>query len=87
MKKLLIAAFILASFSVSATSYDGVVPKEREAKAQAAAEIARIYGYRCDTISEFRPFFSGHGYILKCNRYKYTYEIEDKGRGFVVTAK
>lgn len=91
MKTLLLAtAITLASFStVAATKvpYDNsaIVKKERKPKAQAAAAIVKIYGYRCDTISAFQPMVFSDGYTISCNRFRYTYELEDKGGRWVVT--
>lgn len=46
------------------------------------ARVVRANGYRCDSISGYRPFFFSNGFELNCNRFAYTYEFEDKGRGF-----
>lgn len=42
----------------------------------------RAYQYRCDTISEAK--YSGNTFTLKCNKYRYHYEIVDRGGKFVV---
>lgn len=47
--------------------------------AQAGARLVRAYGYRCDSISAFRPMIFSTGFVLHCNRYRYTYDIKDVG--------
>ncbi len=43
--------------------------------------------YRCDSISGVRPFIMSHGFALICNRFRYSYDIEDKGGHWKVTVK
>lgn len=52
-----------------------------------AAGLVRANGYRCDSISGFRPFLSGNCYNLVCNEFRYEYDIEDKGGRWEVTVK
>lgn len=49
--------------------------------------IAQVVGsgYRCDTISNIRPMITKRGVELICNKYAYTYEIEDRGGRWTVT--
>lgn len=42
----------------------------------------KAYQYRCDSISEAR--FSGNKFTLKCNKFRYTYDLIDRGGRFVV---
>lgn len=70
---------------------DAIVdPKLKEAAnlqavLDAAAAMIRARGWRCDSISAIRRFFVSRGLDVKCNRYAYHYEIEDKGGRWVVT--
>lgn len=56
-------------------------------KIDTVAAIVRSRGYTCDSISSALPFIMGGGYYLYCNRYRYSYEIADKGGNWVVTVK
>lgn len=48
--------------------------------------LIRLRGYRCDTINAARPFlFSGSGYVLDCDGFRYRYTIEDRGGRWTVT--
>lgn len=91
MKALILASTlaltVLAPVAAQTTPYDNVVKSERKEKAQAAAYIVRAHGYRCDSISSFQPFVMSAGYTIRCNNYRYTYELEDKGGRWVVTVK
>lgn len=51
----------------------------------AAARLVRAEGYRCDSISGGRPFFTSYGFRLTCNEFRYTYDLEDKGRGWTIS--
>ena len=42
-------------------------------------------GYRCDSISHFRSMFFSYGFVVSCNRFRYDYEIEDRGGHWIVT--
>ena len=64
-----------------ATLYEGV----SRASAIAAAQYVQAWGYRCDSISSVIPFAFSPGLYIKCNRYRYSYEIEDKGGNWIVT--
>ena len=48
----------------------------------AAIELARGNGYRCDSVSGFRPMLFTRGFKLICNNYSYAYDIEDHGAGW-----
>jgi uncharacterized protein YecT (DUF1311 family) len=39
-------------------------------------------GYRCDSVSSFRPYAFSRGFTLRCNSFDYTYDFADKGRGY-----
>ncbi len=55
--------------------------------ADQAAGLVRANGYRCDSVSAFRPFLWGLGYKLVCNEFRYEYDVEDKGGRWEVTVK
>lgn len=42
-------------------------------------DMVRSSGYVCDSVSGARPMIWTPGYVLTCNRFRYTYDIEDKG--------
>jgi hypothetical protein len=50
-------------------------------------DFVKANTYRCDSISAVSSFFSGGGYKLQCNHYRYKYEIADKGGNWIVTVK
>ncbi len=54
-----------------------------------AVELVRNAGYRCNSVSSLIPFVFSPltGGTLKCEHYRYTYEIEDKGGRWIVTVK
>ena len=54
-----------------------------------AVELVRNAGYRCNSVSSLIPFVFSPltGGTLKCENYRYTYEIEDKGGRWIVTVK
>jgi hypothetical protein len=60
---------------------------ERLKAAREAASLVRANGYRCESISAFRPFLWGNGYNLVCNEFRYEYDVEDKGGRWQVTVK
>ena len=47
----------------------------------AIVSVVRFNGYHCDSISGFHPYVFSLGVELTCNRFSYTYDFEDKGRG------
>ena len=49
-------------------------------------DTIRSNGYRCDSISDFRGFYFGSGFVVHCNDGRYTYEVEDKGGRVIVTS-
>ena len=44
-------------------------------------------GWRCDSVSSASPWMFSTGFSLKCNRYRYKYEFEDRGGRWVVILK
>lgn len=88
MKKLILALALIATPVMANTPIDGKREHiENHTQAQAAAELVKAYGYRCDSISSFQSFIMGGGYKINCNSFRYTYELEDKGGRWVVTVK
>ena len=59
--------------------------KRRAIIALELVRLVRLYGYRCDSITFISEMFMSPGFDLKCNRYRYKYEIEDRGGTWVVT--
>lgn len=51
------------------------------------AQMAQDAGWKCDTVSAFRPFMLSPGFTLRCNGYRYKYEIEDRGGNWEITLK
>jgi hypothetical protein len=47
----------------------------------AMAHVVKANGYRCSSISGFSAYVFSRGFKLTCNRFAYSYEFEDKGRG------
>ena len=51
----------------------------------ALANMIRLNGWRCDSISAARTMLFSRGYAVSCNGYAYSYEIEDRGGQWVVS--
>lgn len=84
------AALAAASFAASPTPYDreAVISKDlTRTQVYAMAELVRVYGYRCDTVSAASPWLFSRGFNLKCNRFRYSYDLEDRGGRWEVTVK
>jgi hypothetical protein len=47
--------------------------------------IVRSNGYKCDSVSAWRPWITSRGSTLTCNGFRYSYELADKGGNWVVT--
>ena len=86
MKKLLLAT-LFATFAASANIPYGGEQRHIKSKegAQAAAKLVRAYGYRCDSITAFQPMVFSSGFTLKCNNFRYSYDIKDVGGRWTVT--
>jgi hypothetical protein len=50
-------------------------------------KLVRLNDYKCSSISGAMPFIFSSGFKLVCNKYRYTYGIEDKGGHWVVTVE
>lgn len=44
--------------------------------------VVRANGYRCDSVTAYSPYVFSRGFELKCNHFDYTYDFEDKGKGY-----
>lgn len=67
---------------------DAVISDDLKGKPQLYNEIAdliRAYGYRCDSLSGLHEMVFSRGFSVTCNKFSYSYEIEDKGGRWVVT--
>lgn len=53
----------------------------------ALATLIMAWGYRCDSVSSVIPFVFSPGFYVTCNRYRYDYEVADKGGNWIVTVK
>jgi hypothetical protein len=51
------------------------------------AKIVRSNDDRCDSISAARPMLMSVGFVLSCNQFQYTYDIQDKGGHWLVTVE
>ncbi|MCX7314450.1 MAG: hypothetical protein NTV56_22755 [Alphaproteobacteria bacterium] len=49
------------------------------------AELVRANDYACDSVSAARPMLTSPGFVLSCNKFRYKYDIQDKGGRWVVT--
>lgn len=92
MRNLLVSTLILASVMFGA-AVGNAASVENEAVIQkgisremidVTVELINFFGYRCDSVSAMRMFFSGRGFVVKCNRFAYSYEVEDRGGNWVV---
>jgi hypothetical protein len=95
LKPLAVVVFLsLAARPLSAAPLedDAIYPSDwGRSRAQAIADDAsmliRRARYRCDSVSSLRPWFSGDGFTIFCNDFRYEYEIEDRGGRWVVTVQ
>jgi hypothetical protein len=53
----------------------------------AAVLLVREATYKCDSVSGLRPFLFSYGLTLTCNRFRYSYSIEDRGGHWIVTVE
>ena len=58
-----------------------------ERQIEAAVGLVRLQGYRCDSVYAARQMFFENGFVLVCNKARYTYEIRDKGGKPEITVK
>ncbi|MEZ5962015.1 MAG: hypothetical protein R3C30_16560 [Hyphomonadaceae bacterium] len=65
----------------------GVSEEQMRSVLPEAVNLVRENGYRCETVSAFRPltaFADGRGFSLYCDSYNSHYRIIDRGRGLTV---
>ena len=92
MKKLILAAALTAiTFTASAKNrpIDGSLKHISNVEvASLVADYVEALGYSCKTISAFGMSpWSSKKFTLTCNAYRYSYDLEDKGGRWIVTAK
>ena len=77
------------SIEANAVISDGGGFKEADLRKMSliGAQMAQASGWKCDTVSAFQPFMFSHGFTLPCNKYRYEYEIEDRGGNWEITLK
>lgn len=49
--------------------------------------LINLYGYQCESLSQVHEPFWGEGYNVICDRWRYDYEIRNKGGQWSVAAK
>ena len=55
--------------------------------ADPAVNMIRAHGWRCDSISAMSMFLFSRGFSVSCNKFRYKYELSDKGGNWVVELK
>jgi hypothetical protein len=53
----------------------------------AAVLLVRGATFKCDSVSGLRPFVFSTGFALTCNKFRYSYSIEDRGGHWIVTVE
>lgn len=61
--------------------------KGKQALFDHLAATVRANGYACESISAVRTMFLADGFVLTCNRFRYDYDVEDKGGRWRVTVR
>lgn len=56
-------------------------------QAISGANMVKERGYRCNSISKFKPLILSNGFHLTCNNWQYEYELRDVGGNIRVIAK
>ena len=91
---------IAAAMTVTAFSYAQAAPKIAPIETNAImgknvsndtvdflVASTRLAGYKCDSVSAAFIWNFSVGFDLSCNRFRYKYEIVDKGGKWIVTVK
>lgn len=87
MKKAILLALVLSSSAIAAVPIsDEVEPQARQA-AGAAAELVKLYGYRCDSVDFFMRSDWDGNYHLTCNNNRYSYVLKDVGGRVVIEVR
>jgi hypothetical protein len=50
-------------------------------------KFVRANDFTCDSVSAQRPMLTARGYVLVCNKFSYTYDIQDKGGHWVASVR
>jgi hypothetical protein len=50
-------------------------------------QLIHARGWACDTISAVHPFFFGGGITIRCNQFRYEYELTDRGGRWQIELK
>lgn len=50
-------------------------------------QLVRDNGFSCTSVSSARPALMSRGYVLGCNKFSYTYDIQDKGGHWLVSVR
>ncbi|WP_127115143.1 hypothetical protein [Shimia sediminis] len=85
--------FLTASFTSAAPIEDEAyltrdwTRSHAQTLANEASALIRAKGYRCDSISSLQRWVYGGGFDVVCNKFRYKYELEDKGGRWTVTLK
>lgn len=53
--------------------------------AKLLADVVKLYGYKCDSITSVRSLYFSNGFNIQCNYFRYSYDVEDKGGRWIVT--
>ena len=61
--------------------------KEYLAFVDQLVDLVRANDFRCDFVSSALPHILSHGFELVCNKFQYTYDIQDKGGHWTVTVR
>ena len=70
---------ILADKSGGSSSNSLESAKPTASQEAALMKVIRTYGYTCDWVDAAVPFALSEGWHAKCNGYRYSYEIANKG--------
>lgn len=88
MKKLLFASLVVIAFAATAETPIGSDVATRDYEpARAAAELVKMYGYRCDSIDFFMRSDWDGAFHITCNNNRYSYVIKDVGGNYVVEVR
>jgi hypothetical protein len=74
------------SVPVQTTTTTSTADTDQEQVKSRLTALIRLTGYKCDTLTKWRPMLFSRGYEVSCDLY-YSYEVEDKGGRWVVTVK
>jgi hypothetical protein len=61
--------------------------KNRMDVIDALVKVVKAHGNTCDSVSAVSVNMFSHGFTLKCNKFRYVYEILDKGGKWYLEVK